>query len=154
LRFLFFDLIEDFTKGREAIGIKNISVGEEFFIHHYSRLPVFPEPLIIEALAQVGGWAISTSLNYRYLAIMVMIDEAKFFKPVHPGDQLRLKIEITEMNEYGAAIRGTAAVKGEIIARVERIYFTLFAVPSTHTHIIKKAYTFSSGKFWAESDHE
>ena len=154
MRFLFFDLIEDFTKGKGATGIKNISGGEEFFVKHYSRLPLFPEPLIIEALAQVGGWAISTSLNYRYLAIMVMIDEAKFFKPVLPGDQLRLQIEITEMNEYGAAIRGTAAVKGETVAQVERIYFTLFEVPSTHTSIIKKAYMFSSGKFWTESNNE
>lgn len=154
MRFLFFDLIEDFIKGKEAVGIKNISGGEEFFINHYSRLPLFPEPLIIEALAQVGGWAVSTSLNYRYLAIMVMIDEAKFFKSVYPGDQLRLKIEITEMNEYGAAIRGIATVKEEVVARVERIYFTLFEVPSTHTSIIKKAYTFSSGKFWSESDNE
>jgi len=82
LRFLFFDLIEEFSKGKGATGIKNISSGEEFFVKHYSRSPVFPEPLIIEALAQVGGWAISTSLNYRYIAIMVMIDEAKDRKSV------------------------------------------------------------------------
>lgn len=150
MRFLFFDLIEDFKKGQEAVGIKNISGSEEFFIKHYTRLPIFPESLVIEALAQVGGWAISTSLNYKYLAIMVMIDQAKFYRYVHPGDQLRLKIEITEMNEYGAAIKGIASVKEEIVAQVEQIYFTLFAVPPTHTEIIKRAYTFSSGKFWSE----
>jgi 3-hydroxyacyl-[acyl-carrier-protein] dehydratase len=154
MRFLFIDRIEHFTSGKEAIGIKNISGGEEFFLNHYSRFPVFPEPLIIEAIAQVGGWAISTSSKYRYMAIMVMIDEAKFFKPVHPGDQLRLKIEITEMNEYGAAIRGTAAVKEETVAQVERIYYTLFEVPEEYKKRIKAAYIFASGTFWAESDDE
>jgi 3-hydroxyacyl-[acyl-carrier-protein] dehydratase len=150
VRFLFFDRIEQFLPGKEAIGIKNISGGEEFFINHYSRLSIFPEPLIIEAIAQVGGWAISTSTKYRYVAIMVMIDEAKFLKQIHPGDQLIIKIEITEMNEYGAAIRGTVLVKGEMVAHVERIYYTLFEIPPTHTYILKKAYTFASGRFWME----
>ena len=154
MRFLFFDRIEQFEKGKEAVGIKNISGGEEFFLNHYSRLPVFPEPLIIEALAQVGGWAISTTAHYRYLAIMVMIDEARFFKFVYPGDQLHLKVEITEMNEYGAGIRGTALVKGETVARIERIYYSLFEVPKTHREKIKSAYIFSSGKFLAETSNE
>jgi 3-hydroxyacyl-[acyl-carrier-protein] dehydratase len=154
VRFLFIDRIEHFVKDKEAVGIKSISGGEEFFLNHYSRLPVFPEPLIIEALAQVGGWAISTSMNYCYLAIMVMIDEARFFKFVHPGDQLILKVEITEINEYGAAIRGIAMVKEDVVAQIERIYYTLFEVPNEHKKKIRAGYVFASGKYLIKLDDE
>ena len=154
MRFLFFDRIEHFVSGKEATGIKNISGGEEFFLNHYTRVPILPEPLIIEALAQVGGWAISTSANYCYLAIMVMIDEVKFLKPVQPGDQLVLKIEITEMNDYGAAIRGIAFVKEDVVAHVDRIYYTLFNIPKEHRKRIREGYIFASGKYLLDLDNE
>jgi 3-hydroxyacyl-[acyl-carrier-protein] dehydratase len=142
------------VKGKEAIGVKNLSTGEEFFINHYARFPVFPEPLIIEAIAQVGGWAITASRDYCHFAMMVMIDRVTFLKFVHPGDQLILKVEITENHEFGAAIRGTALVKEEVVARIERIYYTLFEIPKVHKERIKRAYMFASGKFSADEGDE
>lgn len=154
MRFIFFDRIEHFVSGKEATGIKNISGGEEFFRNHYTRVPILPECLIIEALAQVGGWAISTSANYCYFAIMVMIEEVKFLKPVQPGDQLVLKVEITEMNEYGAAIRGIACVKEDVVAQVDRIYYTLLHIPKEHRKRIIERYIFASGNYLLDLDHD
>ena len=108
MRFHLFDKIIQFDPGKSGVAVKNITVAEEFFIKHYDRNPLMPEPLIIEALAQTGGWTVAVTTQFRFVAILVRIDKARFLKPVRPGDQLILKTTILSINENGSLIEGTA----------------------------------------------
>ena len=125
MRFILFDKIVDFKKNVGGIGIKNVTVGEDFFIEHYTKLPIMPEPLVVEAIAQIGGWVISLSCDFKYAAIMAKIGNAKFHKSIRPGDQLRIDVEILSMNDYGASIRGIAKVEGNIVAEVDNLSYVL-----------------------------
>ncbi|MCP4714002.1 MAG: beta-hydroxyacyl-ACP dehydratase, partial [Deltaproteobacteria bacterium] len=73
MRFFLFDRVLEYKAGESSCGIKNVSIQEEFLIDHYERQPLMPSPLIVEALAQLGGWTVTTSGEHRYLAVMVRI---------------------------------------------------------------------------------
>ena len=145
MRFHLFDKIIEFEPGKGGVGVKNVTVAEDFFIKHYDRVPLMPEPLIIEALAQTGGWTVAVTTRFRYVAILVRIDKARFYKPVHPGDQLILKTNILSINENGSLIEGTAEVDGETVAHVERIMYGNSPVPDHLRDFIKTGYIYRSG---------
>ena len=147
MRFFLFDKVIDFDEGKKGVGIKNVTLGEEFFIKHYDRTPLMPEPLIIEALAQMGGWTIAVSTHYRYVAIMVRMDKVKFYRYVRPGDQLLLKVSILSISENGSLIEGTAEVDGKVVAKVERLMYGNYPVPDHLKDFIKKGYIYASGGF-------
>jgi 3-hydroxyacyl-[acyl-carrier-protein] dehydratase len=145
MRFHLFDKMIKFDPGKSGVAVKNITVAEEFFIKHYDRNPLMPEPLIIEALAQTGGWTVAVSTQFRFVAILVRIDKARFVKPVRPGDQLILKTTILSINENGSLIEGTAEVDGEPVAHVERIMYGNSPVPDQLKDFIKTGYIYRSG---------
>lgn len=145
MRFYLFDKMIHFDSGKSGVAIKNITLSEEFFIKHYDRSPLMPEPLIIEALAQTGGWTVAVTTNFRFVAILVRFDTIKFYRPVCPGDQLILKVTILSINENGSLIQGTAEVDGETVATVERIMYGNSPVPDHLRDFIKKGYIYLSG---------
>ena len=147
MRFYLIDKVTHFEAGKSGAGIKNVTLAEEFFIKHYDRTPLMPEPLIIEALAQMGGWTIAVSTRYRYVAIMVRIDKVKFYKYVRPGDQLVLKTTILSISENGSLIEGKAEVDGEVVASVERLMYGNYEVPDHLKDFIKRGYIYASGGF-------
>ena len=145
MRFHLFDTMIQFDPGKSGVAVRNITIAEEFFIKHYDRNPLMPEPLIIEALAQTGGWTIAVSTKFQYVAILVRIDKARFIKPVRPGDQLVLKTTILSINENGSLVEGTAEVDGEPVAQVERIMYGNSPVPDHLMDFIKTGYIYRSG---------
>jgi 3-hydroxyacyl-[acyl-carrier-protein] dehydratase len=95
--FLLVDRIAEVEKGRRIVGIKNVSVNEPFFAGHFPGHPVMPGVLIIEAMAQVSGilaYLSSDDSDRSKITYFVGIDNARFRKPVVPGDQLRLELEV------------------------------------------------------------
>lgn len=109
-------------------------------IDHYEKIPVMPEPLIIESLAQLGGWAITVSSGYAYLAVMVMVKNIRVSGAALPGDQIILHVSIENINEYGATITCTAAVEGKSIMRVGSITYVLYEIPEHDRDAVKKQY--------------
>lgn len=95
---LMVDRIVEMEPGKRAVGIKNVSANEPVFQGHYPGMPIFPGVLMIEAMAQTGGVALMTlpELAGR-VPLFAGIDEAKFKRPVFPGDQLRIEVEIVGM---------------------------------------------------------
>ena len=81
MRFHLFDNVIQLDPGKSGICVKNVTLGEDFFNQHYGLTPLMPEPLIIEAMAQMGGWTIALSTNWQYVAILLRIDKVKFFRP-------------------------------------------------------------------------
>ncbi len=147
MRFYLFDRVTSFIPGKEAHGIKNVSQQEEFLIDHYARLPVMPEPLIIESLAQLGGWAITVSSDYKYFAVMVMIKNASFKGSATPGDQLQLQVTIEGISDYGAHISAKAEVGNAPVVEVGDITYVLYPIPEPEQAEVKNRYTRLSGGF-------
>jgi 3-hydroxyacyl-[acyl-carrier-protein] dehydratase len=100
------------------VGIKNVSVNEPHFTGHFPGFPVMPGLLIVEAMAQVGGILIGAVNAHARGKIMFLasVDEAKFRKPVVPGDQLRIEMKILKMKQSVAKMQGTATVDGQVVA--------------------------------------
>jgi 3-hydroxyacyl-[acyl-carrier-protein] dehydratase len=101
-----------------VIGIKNVTANEPHFSGHFPGFPVMPGVLIIEAMAQVGGVLISkVNANARgKIMFLASVDEAKFRKPVVPGDQLRIEMKILKMKHSVAKMKGIATVEGLLVA--------------------------------------
>jgi len=96
--FLMVDRIIELEQGKRCVGIKNVTINEPFFQGHFPQHPVMPGVMIIEALAQVAGimaYEASDEETKKKVSYFLSIDNARFRKPVFPGDQLRLEIETT-----------------------------------------------------------
>jgi len=126
--FLMVDRIIEMDPGKRCVGIKNVSINEPFFQGHFPGHPVMPGVLIIEAMAQVAGimaYLASDDETKKKVTYFMSIDNAKFRKPVFPGDQLRIEIETT-FNRRGIwGVNGKTYV-GEILV-TEAILKATFA---------------------------
>ena len=99
--FLLVDKISNFEEGKSILCIKNVSFNEPFFNGHFPKFPVMPGVLILEALAQASGLLVFKTPSLcppnESLYLFVGIDKARFKKPVVPGDQIELKVEMFEL---------------------------------------------------------
>ena len=118
--FLMVDRILE-IKDRKIIGIKNVSVNEPFFQGHFPGEPIMPGVLIIEAMAQVGGiYAIVTqNLPTDLNTYFVGIDNAKFRKPVVPGDILRFELELLKQRRGIYFFHAEAYVENDLVAEAD-----------------------------------
>jgi beta-hydroxyacyl-ACP dehydratase FabZ len=103
------------------VGIKNVTVNEPFFVGHFPEFPVMPGVLIVEAMAQVAGVLVLKSIPDRKnkLVLLASINEAKFRRPVLPGDQLRIEMKVTKRKASIAKMHGQATVNGLVVAEAE-----------------------------------
>ncbi|EON70283.1 3-hydroxyacyl-ACP dehydratase FabZ [Lysinibacillus sphaericus] len=121
--FLLVDRILELEEGKRAIGIKNVTINEEFFKGHFPNYPIMPGVLIVEALAQVSAIIMSTKEgNQGRLGLLAGIDNCRFKKQVKPGDQLRLEVEITRLKGPIGKGKGMATVDGELVCETELIF--------------------------------
>ncbi len=121
--FLLVDRVLELEEGKRAVGLKNVTINEEFFNGHFPHYPVMPGVLIVEALAQVSAVIMLTKEgNEGRLGLLAGIDHCRFKKQVKPGDQLRLEVTITRVK--GAIGKGTgiATVDGEIVCETDLVF--------------------------------
>jgi 3-hydroxyacyl-[acyl-carrier-protein] dehydratase len=100
------------------VGIKNVTVNEPHFSGHFPNYPVMPGVLIIEAMAQVAGILVGKVAPHTRgkLMFLASIEDAKFRKPVFPGDQLRIEMKLLRLKTTVAKIQGFATVDGQVVA--------------------------------------
>jgi len=114
---LLVDRIEELEPDR-IVGIKNVTINEPFFNGHFPDFPVMPGVLIVEAMAQVAGVLVLSQIEDRKnkLVLLASVEEAKFRKPVRPGDQLRIEMKVAKRKATIAKMFGTASVDGAVVA--------------------------------------
>lgn len=118
--FLLVDRIISLEKSKSAVGIKNVSANDGFFEGHFPGNPIMPGVLIVEALAQTAGILGNVSSEKKYKSVYFMsIERAKFRKPVVPGDQLRLEVEIIKQRNTVLKFSGIARVDDKVVAEAE-----------------------------------
>jgi beta-hydroxyacyl-ACP dehydratase FabZ len=118
--FLLVDRVLSVEEGK-AVAIKNVTINEPFFQGHFPGRPIMPGVLILEALAQVGGiLAFQTTKDAENrLVIFLAIDNAKFRKPVVPGDQLRMEVTVLQRRDPYWRLRGEAHVGETLVCEME-----------------------------------
>ncbi|MGB2706046.1 MAG: 3-hydroxyacyl-ACP dehydratase FabZ [Candidatus Omnitrophota bacterium] len=120
--FLLVDKIIDIEE-KKITGIKNVTVNEPFFEGHFPEHPIMPGVLIIEALAQTCGvLALNREENRGKIAYFASISNAKFRKPVRPGDTLRLEIEVTRYRTKIIQAHGVATVGGDVACEADLLF--------------------------------
>ncbi|HEX5426442.1 MAG TPA: 3-hydroxyacyl-ACP dehydratase FabZ [Candidatus Acidoferrales bacterium] len=116
--FLLVDAIEDMELKKWIVGIKNVTINEYFFQGHFPGKPIMPGVLIIESMAQTGGLLLLQEVPDREkkLLYFVAIDNARFRRPVVPGDQLRVEVKVIAFRGDFCKLEGRASVNGELSA--------------------------------------
>ena len=115
---LMVDRIVESEPGKRIVGIKNVTINEPFFQGHFPGHPIMPGVLIVEAMAQVGGMLMMGAVEKAQdkVVYFMSLDRVKFRRPVVPGDQLRLELELLRLRGKTCQMRGEAFVEGAKVA--------------------------------------
>jgi 3-hydroxyacyl-[acyl-carrier-protein] dehydratase len=116
---LLVDKMKNIVLGESALGIKNVTANEPFFSGHFPQKPVMPGVLIIEAMAQTAGALVMLTLGRtaeNTLVYFMSIQEARFRKPVEPGDTLKIQIDKKQERGNVWKFSGEAFVEGSLVA--------------------------------------
>jgi 3-hydroxyacyl-[acyl-carrier-protein] dehydratase len=116
--FLLIDRVLELVRMKRIVALKNVTVTEPFFQGHFPGKPIMPGVLIVEAIAQAGGLLLLTEVPNRDEMLMVFtgIEKARFRRPVVPGDQLRIEVEVRAWRITAARLEGRAYVDGKVAA--------------------------------------
>lgn len=116
--FLLVDRVIEVVPRQRIVAIKNVSINEPFFQGHFPGYPLMPGVLMVEAMAQAGGVLLLTEVPDRAgkLIVFTGIERAKFRKPVTPGDQLRIVVEVLAFRRNVARIDGKIYVGDKLVA--------------------------------------
>ena len=121
--FLMVDRVEEVEPGKRIVAIKNVTINEPFFPGHFPNRPVMPGVLILEAMAQVAAIlsfkTAGTKPDANSVYYFVGIDNARFKRPVEPGDQLRLDVHVLRTIKGIWKFAGKASVGEHIVAEAE-----------------------------------
>lgn len=130
--FLLVDRIVELEPEKRIVGLKNVTINEQFFQGHFPGAPVMPGVLIIESMAQVAGVLIYRDLPDRAKKLIYFtgIENAKFRRPVVPGDQLRVEIEVLNRRNNFGKMQGRATVDGKLVAEAV-VFFAIVEHPGT-----------------------
>lgn len=106
MRFILVDKITEIENGKYAKGIKNVSMSEDYFAHHFIFFPVMPGMLMIESLVQLSSWLISYSTDFSAFGLLGSVSNSKFKHTAQPGDVLALEVKWMEKIENRVKFKG------------------------------------------------
>ncbi|MCU1286165.1 MAG: 3-hydroxyacyl-[acyl-carrier-protein] dehydratase, FabZ form [Acidobacteriales bacterium] len=113
---LLIDRVLELERRKRIVAIKNVTANEQFFTGHFPNFPIMPGVIIVEAMAQAGGTLLLTEFPDREkkLILFTGIERAKFRRPVVPGDQLRIEVDVLVWRSTAGKMQGKAFVDGKL----------------------------------------
>ncbi len=128
--FLLVDRVLELQEGSRIVALKNVTFNEPFFQGHFPGNPIMPGVLVVEAMAQAGAILLlhGRPESRGKVVYFAGIDKAKFRRPVVPGDQIRLEVEVLKLRTRTCLMRGTALVERGLVAEAE-IFSSLGGAP-------------------------
>lgn len=151
MRFLLYDKVVTLKKGVSIRGVKGVTLTEDAFCAPFASARYLPEPLIIEALAQIAGWLINVSLDFKRSSLMSMVRDARFQRRARAGDQLVLDAEIVRVDADVARARARATADTETVASIEEIVFILLPLNAAQIVAEKRKFAYFSGNYPTEA---
>lgn len=134
MRFFLVDRVDEVRPGELVRGVKCVTLSEQVLHDHFPDHPLYPGTLIVEALAQLGGFLVESSLPASMRrAVLGQIEQARFYRPARPGDRLELTCRLSSLLEAGAQVEAEARVEGERSATA-RLTYALREVESERVH--------------------
>ena len=114
--FLLIDRITEIQRTKRIVALKNVSVNEPYFVGHFPQGPIMPGVLVVEAMAQAGGVLLLIEFPDREhkLLLFTGIERAKFRRPVTPGDQLRIEVDVLVWRGTAGRMQGKAYIDGKV----------------------------------------
>jgi 3-hydroxyacyl-[acyl-carrier-protein] dehydratase len=120
---LLVDRVLEFELGKRLLALKNVTINEPFFVGHFPQRPVMPGVLILEAMAQAAALlsleSAGVEIDEKTLVYFAAIDNARFKRPVEPGDQLLMEITLLRLRQGVQRFQGVARVGQELAAEAE-----------------------------------
>lgn len=126
MRFLLYDRVVNLEKDRAIDGIKSFALSEEFHRGHFGKIALVPGALFIEAMAQLLGWLINYSHDFKLLAIMSLVEGVRVHSQLRPGFQAHIHAEIISTSPKDTLGRAWMQVDGNVIASMDRIIYSHF----------------------------
>ncbi len=114
---LLIDRVVELVRAKRIVAIKNVTINEPFFAGHFPGYPIMPGVLIVEAMAQAGAALLFTEVQDREGKLLVFtgIERARFRRPVTPGDQLRIEVDVLAFRGTAGRLQGKAYVENKLV---------------------------------------
>ncbi len=122
MRWLWIDRFVEFKSRQSARAVKCLSAAEDHFRDHFPGYPVMPGSLILEGLAQTGGILAGEANDFREKVVLAKIAQARFPREALAGEQLIYDVELLELRDEGASVRGRVTSGGEVVAEAEIMF--------------------------------
>jgi 3-hydroxyacyl-[acyl-carrier-protein] dehydratase len=126
MRFLYYDAVTHLEKGKSIIGVKTFSLSEEFLRGHYKKIALVPAVIMIEAMAQLLGWLIIYSHDFRLSPIMSLIEGVTLSPRLRPGFKAEIHGQILSTSKRDSLGKAQIYVGGELVAGLDRIIYSHF----------------------------
>jgi len=148
MRFLFCDRILALEPGRRLLASKTVSISEEFLPGHYSLRPVMPAILMLECLAQAGGWLYIVTEKFGVRTVLGMVEGVRVRRHAIPGDRLLLDVQLEFQHRDGATVRGKVLCGEEVLMEADRLVFASQRIDSpSETSHTRELFAYIKGDF-------
>jgi len=122
MRWIWIDSFVEFSPGRSAAAVKNVTLSEELLHDHFPGCPVFPPTLMIEGMAQTAGILVGETRGFSENVILAKIRRAEFSDYAGPGDQIRYDALLESLDEQGAVATGIVSKNGDAIGKIDLMF--------------------------------
>ena len=126
MRFLYYDAVTHIDRGKSITGVKTFALSEEFLRRHYGKVAYVPGVLMIEAMAQLLGWLVVYSHDFRLSSIMSLIEGVTVTSDLRPGFKAEIQGEIVSTSSRDTLGKARIYADGRLIASLDRIIYSHF----------------------------
>jgi 3-hydroxyacyl-[acyl-carrier-protein] dehydratase len=143
MRFLYYDRVISIEKGKSIVGTKGFPLSEEFFRRHFTKKAIVPGVICLEAMAQLLGWLIIYSHDFKLSSIMSLVEGVRLPAGLRPGFNAEIHAELLSTSRRDSLGKARILVQGEEVASVERLIFS--HVPNVNRSELMARFSYYSG---------